>query len=138
MEINTSVTDQVFGMCKCQQPSAGGLQVRIGLILPVQFHLISVQTCPQPPLSGHAWHISTHLLDMASIARVYSPLSATAMSLLRFSTVFPQHEVLKACSLGAALLFFQELNPKGSVSAVDETPKLSRPLWPDIISLDCL
>lgn len=106
MEINTSVTDQVFGMCKCQQPSAGGLQVRTGLILPVQFHLISVQTCLRPPLSGHVWRISTHLLAMASVAHVYSPLSATAMSFLQFSTGFQQHEVLKACSLGAALLFF--------------------------------
>lgn len=102
MEINTSVTDQVFDMCKCQQPSAEGLRVRVGLILPVQLHLGSVQT----PLSGHVWHISTHHLAVASITCVYRPLSAMAMSFLQFSTCFQQHGVLKACSLGAALLFF--------------------------------
>lgn len=45
-------------------------------------------------------------------------------------------ECLKACLLGAGLLYFPGAESKRK--SVDETPNLSRPLWSDIISLDCL
>lgn len=93
-------------MCKYHQPSAGEIHTRIiGLVIPVQHHLISSETCLPPP--NIPWPFVAYLQTFPRhIMCIYKLLSAIAMSFIGFFTHFQQHGVFEGMFAGSWFAVF--------------------------------